>query len=80
MPLEINFNNFIMGICLFRPKQVAKYPYFILDFIKINFQLKTRFLENRVIGKKLLKKNLNGNRVPCNILQVTRFSLTRVFH
>ena len=59
---------------------LAKYSCFKLDFLKIEFQWKTRFLKNRVIGKKLKKKKLHGTRVPCNILQVTRFSLNRVAH
>ena len=55
--------------------------YFKLDFLKIEFQWKIRFLENWVIGKKLKKKKkkIHGTRVPCNILQITRFSLNRVF-
>ena len=49
-----------MGIDPFRPKVVAKCPIsetieryapiLKLDFLKIEFQCKTRFLENRVIA------------------------------
>ena len=70
---------------------LAIYPCFKLDFLKIEFQWKTWFLENQVIGKKLKKKKKkkqkkkkkkkkHGTLVPWNILQVTRFSLNLVFH
>ena len=35
---------------------LAIYPYFKLDFLKIEFQWKTRFLENQVIGNQTKKK------------------------
>ena len=36
---------------------LGKCPYFKLDFLKIDFQWKTRFLENWVIGNQTLKIN-----------------------
>ena len=38
---------------------LAKYPYFKLDFLKIEFQWKTRFLENLVMWNQTLKKKKN---------------------
>ena len=35
---------------------LGKCPCFKLDFLKIEFQWKTRYLDNRVIGNQTLKK------------------------
>ena len=88
-----------MSICPFCPNQVAKYSYsetiyqnaliLKLDFLKIEFQRKTRFNENRVTCKML-----HETQVPCiyiyiyiylfiylfSFLPITRFSKNRVFH
>ena len=58
---------------------LAKCSYFKLDFLKIEFQWKTWFTQNRIISKKTCK-NLHGTWVPCKFLQVTRFWVNRVFH
>ena len=50
---------------------------FKLNFLKIEFQWKTQFLENQVIEKKKRKKKrkkkLHGTQVPCSFFKVTRF-------
>ena len=41
-----------------------------LDFLKIEFQFKTRFLDNRVIvNLKFKKKKKSGARGPCEVLK-----------
>ena len=47
---------------------LAKYPCFKLNFLEIEFQWKTRFLENKVIWNQTFKKikiKIHATRVPC---------------
>ena len=81
-----------MGFCPFHPKDATKCPYFKtifentlvlkLNFLKIEFYIETRFLENWVIGNQTLKKKkkIYVTRVPCEFFQITRFSSNRFLH
>ena len=88
------------------PKLIKKMPLFWnsifskssfnlkLDFLKIEFQFKTRFLDNRVITNwklNLKQKKGHGTWVPCKYIYIyifffkvwpphTRFSTNRVLH
>ena len=48
------------------PNYIGACPVSILDYLKIEFQLNTRFVENRVMPNQIFKKKLHGTRVPCN--------------
>ena len=78
-----------MGICPFHKKFSAKCPISEIiygnapilkfNFLKIEFQFKTRFLDNRVIANWKLKKKKNSRTwVPWKNLSGTRVSRTWV--
>ena len=57
---------------------LVKCSCFKLDFLKIEFQWKTRFLKNWVIWNQIKKKKIHGTWVSCKISHITRFLENRV--
>ena len=65
-PFHTNFPAF----CPISQTNQGNAPVLKLNFLKIEFQFKTRFLDNRVIAnRKILKKKIFGTQVLCKVLE-----------